>query len=107
MTLSHITEVINEFTPGVSYFRSAIRDQTGRPSLGAANIGPNPTFGEHQRKIEVHVLDFTGDLYGALLTVDFVERLRETRPFPGVTELVEQLRADIAEARRIVENETR
>jgi riboflavin kinase / FMN adenylyltransferase len=76
----------------------------GRIYAGAANIGPNPTFGEHQRKIEVHLLDFAGELYGATLTVDFVERLRDTRLFPGVTELVAQLNADIADARKLVEN---
>jgi len=38
----------------------------------AANIGPNPTFGEAARKIEVHLLDFAGDLYEKPLTVEFV-----------------------------------
>jgi riboflavin kinase / FMN adenylyltransferase len=71
---------------------------------GAANIGPNPTFGEHARKIEVHLLDFAGDLYGATIAVGFVERLRDTRPFAGVTELVQQLRADIAAVRSMMED---
>jgi riboflavin kinase/FMN adenylyltransferase len=65
----------------------------------AANVGPNPTFGEDARKIEVHLLDFTGDLYGKPLTVEFVARLRDTRPFPGSGELVEQLRQDVRAAR--------
>jgi riboflavin kinase/FMN adenylyltransferase len=65
----------------------------------AANVGPNPTFGESARKIEVHVVGFDGDLYGQPLTVEFVRRLRDTRPFASVTELVEQLERDVAEAR--------
>ena len=69
---------------------------------GAANIGPNPTFGEQVRKIEVHLIDFQGDLYGAWLSMDFIERLRETRKFAGPAELVQQLQADIAAARRLV-----
>jgi riboflavin kinase/FMN adenylyltransferase len=69
---------------------------------GAANIGPNPTFGEHARKIEVHLLDFEGDLYGKVLAVDFVERLRETRPFANADELARQLRMDVEQARRLV-----
>ncbi len=65
----------------------------------AANVGPNPTFGDETRKIEVHLLDFSGDLYGQPMTVDFVARLRETRPFASVDALKEQLHRDIAQAR--------
>ncbi|MHB1424966.1 MAG: bifunctional riboflavin kinase/FAD synthetase [Gemmataceae bacterium] len=68
---------------------------------GAANVGPNPTFSENARKVEVHLIGFQGDLYGKPLAIDFVERLRDTRPFQSVAELVEQLRRDIEEARRI------
>jgi riboflavin kinase / FMN adenylyltransferase len=67
---------------------------------GAANVGPNPTFGEDARKVEVHLIGFQGDLYGKPLAVDFVERLRDTRPFGSVNELVEQLRRDVEQARR-------
>jgi riboflavin kinase/FMN adenylyltransferase len=69
---------------------------------GAANVGPNPTFAEHARKVEVHLLDFKGDLYGQPLAIDFVERLRDTRPFAGRDELVEQLHKDIAQTREVV-----
>lgn len=65
----------------------------------AANVGPNPTFGEDARKIEVHLIGFTGDLYGMKLLVEFVEKLRDTRPFAGVAELTEQLKQDVANAK--------
>jgi riboflavin kinase/FMN adenylyltransferase len=65
----------------------------------AANIGPNPTFGESARKVEVHLIGFQGDLYGQGLSVDFVQRLRDTKPFGSVQELVAQLRADVERAR--------
>lgn len=61
----------------------------------AANVGPNPTFGEDARKIEVHLIGFSGDLYGTTLSVDFLQKLRETRSFAGVNELVEQLQRDV------------
>ena len=61
----------------------------------AANVGPNPTFGEDARKVEVHLIDFSGDLYGKPMAVEFVARLRDTRPFAGVEELIEQLKQDI------------
>jgi riboflavin kinase/FMN adenylyltransferase len=70
---------------------------------GAANIGPNPTFGEQARKVEVHLIGFQGELIGKVLGIDFLARLRDTRPFAGVDQLVEQLRRDVAEARRIAE----
>jgi riboflavin kinase/FMN adenylyltransferase len=68
----------------------------------AANIGPNPTFGEDARKVEVHLIGFSGDLYGRPLAAEFVAKLRDTRPFAGVNELVEQVRRDVAEAKRIL-----
>jgi riboflavin kinase/FMN adenylyltransferase len=73
----------------------------GRLWPGAANVGPNPTFGEMARKVEVHLIGFQGDLYGQPLAVDFVDRLRDTRPFAHVEELLEQLRRDVAAAREI------
>lgn len=66
------------------------------------NIGPNPTFAEAHRKIEVHLLDFTGDLYGQHLDVDLLERLRDTRPFAGIDALKAQLNADMERVRRIL-----
>lgn len=70
---------------------------------GAANIGPNPTFGEQVRKVEVHLIGFDGDLYGEELAVDFLDRLRDTRPFADVAQLTDQLRRDIDQAKRLVE----
>jgi riboflavin kinase / FMN adenylyltransferase len=66
----------------------------------AANVGPNPTFAEDARKVEVHLLGYEGDLYGQALAVDFVQRLRDTRPFAGVEDLKAQLRLDVEQARQ-------
>ncbi len=71
----------------------------GKSYRAAANIGPNPTFGENAQKLEVHLLDFDGDLYGRVVSVEFRKRLRETRPFANVGELIEQLKRDAAAAR--------
>ncbi len=65
------------------------------------NIGPNPTFAEARQKIEVHLLDFTGDLYGQPLDVDLLDRLRDTRPFAGIDALKAQLDADMEQVRKI------
>ncbi len=67
----------------------------------AANVGPNPTFGEDARKIEVHLIGYSGDLYGKELSADFAARLRDTRPFANAAELAEQLKRDVEAAKRI------
>jgi riboflavin kinase/FMN adenylyltransferase len=75
----------------------------GRVWPAAANVGPNPTFGEDARKIEVHLIGFSGDVYGKLIEVEFVGRLRDTRPFNGVSELVAQLQQDVERASRVLQ----
>ena len=74
------------------YAVRALVDDKAWPA--AANIGPNPTFAEQARKLEVHLIGFTGDLYGqTTLRLDLVQRLRDTRPFGSAAELVAQLAA--------------
>jgi riboflavin kinase/FMN adenylyltransferase len=68
---------------------------------GAANIGPNPTFEETNRKIEVHLIGFEGNLSRHRLAVDFLKRLRETQRFQSIPELTEQLRRDVENARSL------
>lgn len=65
----------------------------------AIHIGPNPTFGEQESKIEVHILDFTGDLYGQMLSVDLQARIRGVTKFADKEALLEQLHRDCQEAR--------
>jgi riboflavin kinase/FMN adenylyltransferase len=65
----------------------------------AINLGPNPTFGESALKVEVHLVGFSGQLYGQPLEIDFVKRLRDVRTFPSAEALKEQLARDVAEAR--------
>jgi riboflavin kinase/FMN adenylyltransferase len=67
----------------------------------ACNIGPNPTFGEQGRKVEAHLVDLSGDIYGGRVELDFIRRLRDTRRFSTVEELLGQVRADVEETRRI------
>jgi len=69
---------------------------------GVMNIGFNPTFGLERISLEVHLLDFSGDLYGETLRVYFVERLRDERVFPSVEALKEAIHADIAQARKLL-----
>jgi riboflavin kinase/FMN adenylyltransferase len=78
----------------------AVRVQTpAGPVGGMMNLGPRPTFGDSATSLEAHLFDSTGDYYGAHVRIDFVSRLRETRKFPSVDALKEQLRQDERDAR--------
>ena len=75
----------------------------------AINIGRRPTFYEHaqQSLLEVHLIDFDGDLYGEELKVSFATFLRSERKFEGIDQLVEQLKADVDDTRSLLGKEPR
>jgi riboflavin kinase / FMN adenylyltransferase len=78
----------------------AVRVQTPQGEFGGMlNLGPRPTFGDADRRIEAHVFDASHDWYGAPVRLDFVARLRETRAFSGMDALREQLATDETDAR--------
>ena len=69
---------------------------------GAASIGIRPTIGGRERRIEAYLMDFDGDLYGQVLEVSFIERLRDELRFDSLEALVTQMGRDVAEARALV-----
>jgi riboflavin kinase/FMN adenylyltransferase len=81
------------------YAAWAVLEPARGPLPAAVHVGPNATFGEQARQVEVHLIDFAGDLYGRNLQVDFVAQLRPTRKFAGASELLEQIRRDVHQAR--------
>ena len=72
---------------------------------GMLNIGYRPTLNNGQeRSIEVHILDFEGDLYGKSIAVEFAHRMREERTFASLDELTEQLEKDKARVRELLDD---
>ena len=70
--------------------------------MGMLNIGHRPTVNNgEERSIEVHILDFEGDLYGQVLRIEFVERLRDEKPFESLDDLIAQLNADRERVREL------
>ncbi|WP_155372156.1 bifunctional riboflavin kinase/FAD synthetase [Catellatospora vulcania] len=69
----------------------------------AVSIGTNPTFAGQDRRVEAYVLDFSGDLYGERLALDFVSHLRPTLKFDGVEALVEAIDDDVARTRAVLD----
>ena len=63
------------------------------------NVGTRPTFDGASRRVETHVFDFEGDMYGQVVTVELLHRLRDERKFDGVDALVAQIKLDAAAAR--------
>jgi riboflavin kinase/FMN adenylyltransferase len=81
----------------------AVRVRYGRRMYDAVvNLGRRPTFAGEENTLEIHLLDFADDLYGARLRLYFVERLRDERRFPSVTDLQRAIGADIARARAVL-----
>ena len=70
------------------------------PYKGVANIGTNPTIGNDHLSLEVHLLDFQGDLYDQSLSISFLHFLREEKKFASLDELKKQITEDIREAIR-------
>lgn len=66
------------------------------------NVGVAPTFDRRERRIEAHLLDYAGDLYGQTVDVSFIERLRPEKRFSGVEELKAQISRDVEEARHLL-----
>jgi riboflavin kinase/FMN adenylyltransferase len=87
---------------GIYVGRVSVPERGVGPGHAAlVSIGVRPTFhGDGRVLVEVYLLDWDGDLYDAILTVELDARLREERRFGSVEELVTQMRADEAEARR-------
>ena len=71
----------------------------GRPHPGLLHLGPRPTFSGFPPSIELHLLDWDGDLYGRVIRVDFMHRLRAIEPFASAAELVEQMHRDVEAGR--------
>ncbi len=69
---------------------------------GVANIGIRPTVDGKEPLLEVHLFDYDGDLYGDLLTVRFVAKIRDEQTFDGLDSLKTQIHADMVEARQLL-----
>ncbi len=76
-------------------------DGVARPAV--ANVGPRPTVGGARWRLETHLLDYDGDLYGKRVMVRFLAKLRDEHKFSGLDELKARIRVDIDAAREFFE----
>ncbi len=97
-------DVVNELVPARGVY-AAYAKLNGRPYMAVVNIGTAPTFSKKAHKaetVEVHLLDFRGDIYGKEMEVFFIKRLRDERPFDSVEELARNIDKDVSDARRVL-----
>jgi riboflavin kinase/FMN adenylyltransferase len=85
---------------GVYAVRVDLGDGAIRPAV--ANFGKRPTFGGETEVLEVHLLDFDGDLYGRGIAVDFAARIRGEHSFASIDALKARIAIDIASSRQIL-----
>ena len=91
------------FLPQNALYAAIARLDDGTLRPAAVNLGGNPTFGVERRKIEAYLLDFSGDLYGRRLTLEFCAKLRDVVRFPDKEALLRQMARDVEKTRQIVE----
>lgn len=87
-------------TPVQGVFAVTMRGLGEKPLPGVANVGSRPTVtGNETMLLETHLLDFSGDLYGKRVEVEFHQKIRDERRFGGISELRAQIEQDIQAAR--------
>jgi len=74
----------------------------GKRFPSVTNIGIRPTFGEGEKTVETHLIQYKGDLYGKEISVEFVQKLRDEHRFPSSEELRIQIGKDIQEVEVIL-----
>jgi riboflavin kinase/FMN adenylyltransferase len=90
---------------GIYAVRVRIDDEPGRPAHpGAAYIGTRPTFATPRRFLEVHLLDYAGDLYGRTLAIEFIAFVRPDQAFQGVEALTRQMDDDCRAIAALLDN---
>ncbi|MGD9167292.1 MAG: riboflavin kinase, partial [Syntrophobacterales bacterium] len=94
-------QLVDELTPGPGVYATEVIID-GQLHDGATNIGYSPTFQNGVFSVETHILDFDKDIYGKVIQVRFIKRLRDEKTFSGPEELSDQIRKDVKKAREVL-----
>lgn len=90
----------DELCPQMGVYAVTVETIKGKYN-GVANIGYSPTFDDHLFTIEVHILDFSDDIYDTRIRVNMIKRLRTEKKFDGIDALAAQIQSDIETARAL------
>ncbi|HET6396334.1 MAG TPA: bifunctional riboflavin kinase/FAD synthetase, partial [Pseudoxanthomonas sp.] len=90
-------------TPALSgIYATRVHGVGERPWPSVSSFGTRPTVQGVEPLLEAHLFDFSGDLYGRHIEVEFVARLRDEEKFPDLPALTEQMHRDALQARRVL-----
>ncbi len=105
-TANILTDNPDKIIPSGGVYAVRVTLPSGEIKGGMLNIGLNPTFNGTEvteKFIEVNIFDFSADLYGEYLTVEFYDRIRDEKKFPSAQELIAQLKNDESLIRKILD----
>jgi riboflavin kinase/FMN adenylyltransferase len=91
----------DELCPKTGIYAVTVECQ-GKIYDGVANIGYSPTFDDHEFTVEVHIFEFSENIYDKKIRVNFIQRIRDEQKFSNISELIDQINKDIAAARDIL-----
>ncbi|MEO5984521.1 MAG: bifunctional riboflavin kinase/FAD synthetase [Ferruginibacter sp.] len=92
----------DKLIPGNGVYAVKVNSGSFLSQKGMMSIGNNPTFGENQRTLEVHLFDFNRDIYGETLEIQFLKRLRNEEKFDSASDLIKKMEEDMADALRVL-----
>lgn len=105
-----VSSTDESITPSLAIDANNHQKQVREQLIGnpvALHIGPNPTFGEEARKVEAHILHFSGDLYGCNVEIEIIDKIRSVTKFDSLEALKNQLRQDVNQVDLIVKQGTK
>ena len=94
-----------EKLPEIGVYASKVKIDD-KQYIGITNVGTRPTVDDAAKiTIETHVLDYSGDLYGKIIEVDLVYRIRDIKKFANTQQLLKQINDDKETARELLKND--
>ncbi len=91
-----------KLSPLAGIFAVRVLGLGGKPLDAVASLGTRPTVAGVEPILEVHIFDFSADIYGKYIDVEFVSKLRDEEKFPDLDSMREQMHVDAAQARQIL-----
>ena len=96
--------LLNHPTANLENDSNLVIPRDGIYATWATSSGVRPTFGSDRHTIESFILDYSGNLYGQSMQLEFVEYLREQVTFQNIKDLKEQMQIDVEQIRRLLKN---
>lgn len=97
---------VGRITPPPGVYAARVGTRHGL-FIGALHVGPRPVFGDPAPVVEVHLLDFRGDLYGDRIRIELIGRIREVQDFPSVPAMLDRIGRDVELSRQWVTERSR